>query len=202
MSAADLGLKKAVLVPIEPLFRSRDAKVCVQKPTPHSPLIGFFPAVLFLRLIALARLTGSPFLFPAHGDMHFYNDWALRILRGQWTDHLAFYGLPLYAYLLAAIYKVFGYSPFLPAFVQACLDAGTAVIIYQLRFGFSEKSIRKPTEFAAIAAMSSALSRRWGGGFARLPRPTRSSSCQLRGWFSFFGSSSGKSSRESMPAST
>ena len=90
-----------------------------------------FTTVLLLRLLVLARLTSSPFLLPAHGDMHFYNDWALRIVRGHWTDHLAFYGLPLYAYLLAAIYKVFGYSPFLPAFFQACLDSGTAVLVYR-----------------------------------------------------------------------
>ena len=65
-----------------------------------------FAAVVLLRVIALARMTSSPFLLPAHGDMHFYNDWALRILRGEWTDRLAFYGLPLYPYLLAGIYKM------------------------------------------------------------------------------------------------
>jgi len=64
--------------------------------------------------------------------MHFYNDWALRILRGQWTDYRAFYGLPLYAYLLAGIYTLFGYTPYLPGFFQACLDAGTAVLLYKL----------------------------------------------------------------------
>ena len=88
--------------------------------------------MLVLRLIVLARLTESSFLLPSRGDMHFYNDWALRILHGQWTDHHAFYGLPLYAYLLAALYRVFGYSPFIPGFIQICLDAGTAVILYQL----------------------------------------------------------------------
>ncbi len=51
--------------------------------------------------------------------MHFYNAWALRILRGEWTNHYAFYGLPGYPYLLAGIYKAFGYSPFLPGFLQA-----------------------------------------------------------------------------------
>lgn len=91
-----------------------------------------FAAVVLLRVIALARMSNSPFLLPAHGDMHFYNDWALRILRGQWTDHLAFYGLPLYPYLLAGIYKIFGYNPFVPGLLQACLDGGTAVIICQL----------------------------------------------------------------------
>ena len=91
-----------------------------------------FAAVVAVRLVALAHLSASPFLLPARGDMHFYNDWAQRILRGELSDHLAFYGLPLYAYLLAFIYKLFGYGPFVPAFLQALLDAGTAVLIYRL----------------------------------------------------------------------
>ena len=53
-----------------------------------------FLGVFALRLFVLARLTASEFLLPSGGDMQFYNDWALRILRGQWTDHFAFYGLP------------------------------------------------------------------------------------------------------------
>ncbi len=64
--------------------------------------------------------------------MFFYNEWALRIVRGAWTDHLAFYGLPGYPWLLAGLYGLFGYSPFLPAFLQACLEAGTAVLILKL----------------------------------------------------------------------
>ena len=91
-----------------------------------------FIAVLALRLYGLARLTESQFLLPNAGDMQFYNDWALRILRGNWTEHSAFYGLPLYAYLLAAIYWVCGHNPFVPGLLQAGLEAGTAVIIYQL----------------------------------------------------------------------
>src|SRR5712691_12187247 len=91
-----------------------------------------FAIVFLLRIIVLARLTVSPFLLPLRGDMHFYDDWAQRILQGQLTDHLAFYGLPLYAYLLALIYKLAGYGPFVPGLLQACLDAGTGVILYKL----------------------------------------------------------------------
>src|SRR5260370_11505544 len=91
-----------------------------------------FVAVFLLRIVVLRRLTGSPFLLPMRGDMHFYDDWAQRILHGQLTDHLAFYGLPLYAYLLALIYKLAGYGPFVPGLLQACLDAGTAGVIYKL----------------------------------------------------------------------
>jgi hypothetical protein len=96
------------------------------------PATYLFAGVLLLRLLILARLTASPFLLPNRGDMYFYNDWALRILRGELTDHLAFYGLPGYAYLLAFLYKIAGYNPFVPAFLQAALDAGTAVLIYRI----------------------------------------------------------------------
>lgn len=91
-----------------------------------------FAFVLLIRLIVLARLTVSPFLLPTGGDMHFYDEWAKQILHGHFTDGRAFYGLPLYGYWLAAIYKIAGYGPFVPGFLQAVFDAGTAVLIYNL----------------------------------------------------------------------
>src|SRR6266404_61170 len=110
-----------------------------------------FAAVFLLRLIVLVRLTSSPFLLLNSGDMHFYNEWAQRILHGQVHEDQAFYGLPLYPYLLASLYALFGYSPFVPGFLQAILDGGTAVLIYKLAvkiFGTSaplgRPSIAKP----------------------------------------------------------
>src|ERR1700730_18560507 len=97
-----------------------------------SPSHYLFATVFLLRLIVLLRLTSSPFLLPNSGDMHFYNEWAQRILHAQVTEHHAFYGLPLYPYLLACLYALFGYSPFIPGFLQAILDGGTAVLIYKL----------------------------------------------------------------------
>ncbi|MGI8889288.1 MAG: tetratricopeptide repeat protein [Chthoniobacterales bacterium] len=96
-----------------------------------------FPIVVFLgvfllRLFSLARLSDTEFLVPNGGDMQFYNDWALRILHGEWTQQTAFYGLPLYAYLLAVIYKILGFSPFVPGLLQAANDAGTGVLLYKL----------------------------------------------------------------------
>ena len=106
-----------------------------------------FAGVLVLRLISLLRLAGTPFFMPARGDMHFYNEWALRILRGEAGPGGAFYGLPLYPYFLASIYKLFGYSPFIPAFLQALLDAATAALIYSLSLhlltGFSSRRTGK-----------------------------------------------------------
>src|SRR6202171_5629407 len=91
-----------------------------------------FLGVLALRLWALLRLTHSPLLLPTRGDMHFYNNWAKEILHGQFTQHLAFYGLPGYAYLLALFYKLFGENPFIPGLFQASVDAGVAVLIYRI----------------------------------------------------------------------
>ena len=91
-----------------------------------------FAFVFLVRLLALARLTSSPFLLPSGSDMHFYDDWARQILQGHLSDGHAFYGLPLYPWLLAFLYRLFGFSPFVPGLFQVCLEAGTAVLIYKI----------------------------------------------------------------------
>jgi tetratricopeptide (TPR) repeat protein len=91
-----------------------------------------FAFVFLVRLVVLARLTSSPSLLPSGSDMQFYDDWAKQVLHGHWTDHRAFYGLPLYPFLVAVLYRFFGDSFFAPGFCQACLDAGTAVLIYKI----------------------------------------------------------------------
>jgi hypothetical protein len=103
-----------------------------KSPASISPEVWLFLSVFALRVFALVRLTESQFLLPSGGDMQFYNEWALRILRGNWTEHTAFYGLPLYAYLLASIYKICGYSPFVPGLLQAACEGGTAILLYKL----------------------------------------------------------------------
>ncbi len=129
-----------------------------------------FLGVFVLRLFVLVRLTESQFLLPNAGDMFFYNDWALRILRGNWTEHTAFYGLPLYAYLLAGIYKICGYSPFVPGLLQAACEGGTAVLLYKLGVltfaGTSDQAEKKPRRRSRSPARSSDWCRgRDGVGF-------------------------------------
>jgi len=91
-----------------------------------------FAAVLLVRLFVLGRLAGSAFLLPTRGDMHFYDDWAQKIVGGQLTDYHAFYGLPGYAYLLAGLYKLCGYNPYIPELLQSLLEAGTATLLYKI----------------------------------------------------------------------
>ena len=113
-----------------------------------------FASVLLVRAFVLVRLTASPYLLPTRGDMHFYDEWAQRILSGQLTDHLAFYGLPGYPYLLAALYKIAGYGPFIPALLQALLDAGTATLIYKVSVGtFLGTGLRRAQITGVLAAL-------------------------------------------------
>src|SRR5438046_1939898 len=91
-----------------------------------------FAAVLLVRLFVLGRLAGSAFLLPTRGDMRFYDDWAQAIVGGQFTDHHSFYGLPGYAYLLAGLYELCGYGPYIPELLQTLLDAGTALLLYKI----------------------------------------------------------------------
>ena len=97
-----------------------------------SPVGLLFVLTLTVRLLVLTRFSHSIHFLPDGDDMKFYNDWALRIVRGEWTDGRAFYGLPGYAYALAAIYAVAGYNPFAVGLLQAVLEALTAVVLYRI----------------------------------------------------------------------
>src|SRR2546423_261447 len=112
-----------------------------------------FAFVFLVRLIDLFRLAASPVLFPSGSDMQFYDDWAKQILHGHWTDYRAFYGLPAYPFLVALVYRVFGYSPFVPGFFQACLDAGTAALIYKITFQLLTGAPRVSGKAANTAAV-------------------------------------------------
>jgi tetratricopeptide (TPR) repeat protein len=104
-----------------------------------------FAATLLLRIVVLGRLSASPLLLPSGGDMHFYNDWAQRILHDASSGHLAFYGLPGYAYLLALLYRIFGYNPFVPGLFQGLLDSATALVIYRITLSLLVKNEASPS---------------------------------------------------------
>lgn len=123
---------------------------------------GIFFIVLALRLSALLRLTHSALLIPSRGDMHFYNDWARQILHGQLTQHLAFYGLPGYAYLLAILGRLFGENPFIPGFLQSVIDAGTAFLIYRIFMAiFGSAASRNPATDTRVRAAGTLAALGW-----------------------------------------
>jgi len=116
------------------------------------PVHYVFAAVLLVRLFVLGRLAGSAFLLPTRGDMHFYDDWAQKVVGGQLTDHHAFYGLPGYAYLLAGLYKLCGYGPYVPELLQALLDAGTALLLYKISLALAPQPNGRRGQIAGLMA--------------------------------------------------
>ena len=116
------------------------------------PVHYVFAAVLLVRLLVLGRLAGSAFLLPTRGDMHFYDDWAQKVVGGQLTDHHAFYGLPGYAYLLAGLYKLCGYGPYVPELLQALLDAGTALLLYKISLALAPQPNGRRGQIAGLMA--------------------------------------------------
>jgi len=116
------------------------------------PVHYVFAAVLLVRLFVLGRLAGSAFLLPTRGDMHFYDDWAQKVVGGQLTDHHAFYGLPGYAYLLAGLYKLCGYGPYVPELLQALLDAGTALLLYKISVALAPQLDGRRGQIAGLMA--------------------------------------------------
>jgi hypothetical protein len=119
-----------------------------------------FLCAFFFQFFVLNMIAGSRHFLPDGDDMKFYNDWALRIVGGQFTDGKAFYGLPGYAFALAGIYKASGYqdsySPYLIGQIQAALHSLTATWIFLLGCrifgGSADKARRQGTVIGVLAA--------------------------------------------------
>lgn len=91
----------------------------------------FFLA-LVLRLIHIGFVYGTPFFSSPILDADVYDQNAWHIAQGDWIGHQAFFQAPLYSYVLAIIYFLFGHSYLIPRLLQALLGALTAWTIYRL----------------------------------------------------------------------
>jgi hypothetical protein len=100
---------------------------------PFSAAIWVFLLTSAVRFIVLLRFSHSIHFLPDGDDTKFYSDWAMRIAGGQLTDGKAFYGLPGYAYCVAAIYKAAGgFNPFAVGLIQAAFEGGIAALLYKI----------------------------------------------------------------------
>ena len=76
----------------------------------------------------LLELRGEPLVAVPIGDGWQYDAWAQAIVRGEAQDR-AFYQTPLYPYLLAAIYSVFGHDLWIVRGLQAAFGAASCVLL-------------------------------------------------------------------------
>jgi 4-amino-4-deoxy-L-arabinose transferase-like glycosyltransferase len=88
-------------------------------------------AALGARLFYLHQLRGTPLFNQLLLDPFYYVDWARRIAAGDWlSGNQAFEQSPLYAYILAATFRILGDGLLYPRLVQAFLGAGTCLLVF------------------------------------------------------------------------
>ncbi len=107
-------------------------------------------ALTFLtRLWFILGMRGHPFstIGPQMLDSYYYHRWAIDIISGNFRGSDVFFLRPLYPYLLALIYSVFGQSVLAVQLVQAVLATISCFLLYDTTrriFG------RRPAVFASF----------------------------------------------------
>ena len=95
-------------------------------------LIVALALTFLIRLWFIIEMRGKPFslMGPQYVDSYFYHQWALDIIHGNFWGHEVFFLRPLYPYLLAGVYAVFG-SHVLPVqLLQAVLTTVSCFLLY------------------------------------------------------------------------
>jgi len=93
------------------------------------PLLAIWVVAFALRGLYLWQISSAPFYALRIGDAEAYHLWAERIAAGDWVGREVFYQAPLYPYLLALVYEVFGDSVTVVRVVQACIGATSCVLL-------------------------------------------------------------------------
>ncbi|HTW90432.1 MAG TPA: tetratricopeptide repeat protein [bacterium] len=111
----------------------------------------FFALALtfFMRLWFILGMRGNPFstVGPQMLDSYYYHRWAIEIISGNFWGSDVFFLRPLYPYLLALIYAVFGRHVFAVQFIQTVLATISCLLLYETtRHVFG----RRPAIFASF----------------------------------------------------
>jgi len=92
---------------------------------------GLFGLGLLLRVVHLITIRELPFFTYLILDPRMYDEWATRIVAGAWLGDRPFFQDPLYAYLLAVIYRVAGHDYVWVVAFQGVLGATVAPLLYR-----------------------------------------------------------------------
>jgi Tfp pilus assembly protein PilF len=108
---------------------SRGPAAGAQPAVGRRALAAIFATALFVRLVHVWQLGGSPFAELLLGDSAGYDRWARELAAGDWLGSEVFYQAPLYPYLLGVVYTVLGSDVTVVRVCQAVLGAGSAVLL-------------------------------------------------------------------------
>jgi tetratricopeptide (TPR) repeat protein len=93
--------------------------------------IGIFVLAFLVRLVYLLQIEASlPFFYILRLDELYHDTWAQQIASGNWWGTEPFFRAPLYAYLLALTYKIFGHNLVLPRLFQILLGSFSCVLVF------------------------------------------------------------------------
>jgi len=87
---------------------------------------------LVMRLWFVLSMRGQPFSFigPQYVDSDFYHRWAVEIISGNFWGSDVFFLRPLYAYLLAIVYYIFGQHVLPVQLCQTLLATASCFFLY------------------------------------------------------------------------
>ncbi len=107
----------------------------------------------FVRLWFVLSMRGQPFstMSPVYVDSYYYHQWAIEIISGNFWGSDVFFLRPLYPYLLAMVYAVFGQHILAVQLIQALVATASCFFLYDTtRRSFDNRS-------AAFASFGFAL---------------------------------------------
>lgn len=132
---------KPLVDPVSPLRPDRRGKIY-----DGAACAGVVLAALALRSLYLLQLSGSPLAFDLGVDPSYYLGWARRIAAGDWlSGREVFEQSPLYAYILALVFRLLGEDLLTVRILQACAGALTAGLV----FLSARKAFGRPSALAA-----------------------------------------------------
>lgn len=111
-----------------------------------------FILAVVLRLVNLHYLSlNDPAFFSPQIDSLWHHRWAIEIIRDSFWGEEVYFRAPLYPYLLAAIYWIFGLSVTVAKIIQALGGGAICVLVYLLgRWTFGEREGRIASLFAVF----------------------------------------------------
>jgi 4-amino-4-deoxy-L-arabinose transferase-like glycosyltransferase len=117
------------------LFVPTVAKPHESRPAGRERHIWLFVAIaltFLVRLWFILGMRGHPFstIGPQMLDSHYYHRWAIEIISGSFWGSDVFFLRPLYPYLLALVYTVFGQRVVAVQLVQAVLATISCFLLY------------------------------------------------------------------------
>jgi tetratricopeptide (TPR) repeat protein len=94
-----------------------------------------------IRFIYLFQISSTPFFPPSILDPASYHAWAQSILKDSWIGKEIFYQSPLYPYILAGFYQVFGNGFAVVRVAQTLASACVPVLVYFISREYFPRSV-------------------------------------------------------------